>query len=462
MSARILVLDAVTTNRIVMMSKLSASHYCVTASEKLVRPDDIATLPPSQQPELIMLDANLSRWHALDLCHTLKTHPATAHIPVLMTLPQELRSIMPDAIEAGADDALVRPLNEQVLLSRLRNLIRANIRTRLLKKDSTDLGQPFLDAIAHDATASRTAFVSTVQTGDASVFRDSIQQTLGRPMETIAWSDILALDEYNHSIDLIIIATDARNTRDPLNLICDLRSRTASRDAAIILLTTSGMEDPALISEALNSGANDVIPFDTNPVELKARLLRQIVSKRRDDALRDRIQSGLRMATTDALTGLHNRRYALNRLSKISQTAFETTEPFAVLMLDVDHFKAINDTHGHGTGDMVLQSISSVLRDNLRDSDLLARIGGEEFLAALPGASRKIALDTADRLRRRIEELSFVDTASQTELKVTISIGMTLSGGELSNDELLLDADRALYAAKAQGRNTVSLSKLAA
>ncbi len=461
MSARVLVLDAVATNRIIMTSKLSASHYHVTASHKLINPDDVADLPPSRQPDVILLDANLSRWNGLDLCHAFKNHASTAHIPVLMTLPAALGSVTADAFEAGADDVLVRPLNEQVMLARLRNLIRANLRTRVLENSGNGLGQPFVESPAHEASVSRTAFVSTGFERDAALGK-TIQEALGRPLEILRWSEILATADTDHSVDLIIVASEAQNTRDPLNLICDLRSRSASRDSAIIMVTSTGMNDPALISEALNSGANDVVSCEVNQVELRARLLRQIVTKRREDALRAHIQSGLRMATTDPLTGLHNRRYATSRLTRIAELTRETGSAFALLMLDVDHFKLINDTYGHSVGDEVLKSIATKLHDNLRDSDLLARIGGEEFLIAMPDACHMIAMSTADRLRRTIETLPLIDPNTGTRLSVTMSIGMTISNGQAANEQLLYEADRALYAAKAGGRNTISLAQVAA
>lgn len=459
MSSRVLVLDAVATNRIVMTSKLSAAHYAVTAWEMVSDPEQIATLPAAELPDVIVLDANLSRKDGIDLCAAIKGHTETKHIPIMMTLPADKPELANEAFAVGVDDVLIRPLNEQVLLARLRNLIRDRVRARALETNGTgfeqrndDVGRGFEDI--------RAGFVST-HSNIAQRNHAYLQASFEPKLDVIGWSEIFEASSGDDSLDLIIISADVPNARDPLNLICDLRSRGASRDAGIVLVTGPGPEDPALVAEALNTGANDVLPFDTPAPELRARLFRQIALKRREDGLRARIQSGLRLATTDALTGLHNRRYAENFLDIIAQKTREAETNFALLMVDVDHFKSINDRFGHGTGDRVLQRISALLHSNLRDTDLLARIGGEEFLIALPQADEAVAMSTADRLRLAVGADPLFETPDD-KISVTISIGMTISDGTTAIETLIHEADCALYAAKADGRNTISIGRAAA
>ena len=136
----------------------------------------------------------------------------------------------------------------------------------------------------------------------------------------------------------------------------------------------------------------------------------------------------MRLAMIDPLTGLYNRRYAMPELATIAARAAETGSPFAVMVVDLDRFKLVNDKHGHGAGDQVLVEVSRRLTANLRASDLLARIGGEEFLVALPDAGMPLARTVAERLCQAIEERP-IRLASGIGLTVTVSIGVAVSDG---------------------------------
>ncbi|WP_456237871.1 GGDEF domain-containing protein [Mangrovicoccus ximenensis] len=174
----------------------------------------------------------------------------------------------------------------------------------------------------------------------------------------------------------------------------------------------------------------------------------------------------------DPLTGLYNRRYAMPHLDRIAGRAAQTGRGFAVMMLDLDRFKAVNDTHGHAAGDRVLMETAARLSDNIRKHDLLARIGGEEFLIAMPDTDPDRVRLAAARLRRVIADHPMA--AGPALLPVTVSIGIAfadipalreaVAADQLtaSVKRLLERADKALYSAKAQGRNTVNFGRTAA
>jgi two-component system cell cycle response regulator len=163
------------------------------------------------------------------------------------------------------------------------------------------------------------------------------------------------------------------------------------------------------------------------------------------------------MAVTDSLTGLHNRRYAMFQLDRMIA---QTGRGVAVMLLDIDHFKRINDSFGHSVGDRVLSLVARRMRAQLRASDLIARIGGEEFLVALPDSDGATALDCAERLRAAIGETEFILRGDTPPLSVTISIGLALSrpGSGDSAQSLIDHADTALYGAKSHGRDKVALA----
>jgi len=215
---------------------------------------------------------------------------------------------------------------------------------------------------------------------------------------------------------------------------------------------------------ALDLGANDILTEGFLPAELAIRLRTQLRRKADGDRLRASVEDGLRLAVTDPLTGLYNRRYAVTHLGRIAENAAATGRPFAVMVADLDRFKSINDTWGHPAGDAVLVEIAHRLRDNLRAVDMVARIGGEEFLIAMPDTDDAAAELAADRLRRIAQSTPVTLRDGRTRVAATISIGVAVSAedGTEPNADLIDRADRALLAAKAEGRNQVTLSRPAA
>lgn len=167
----------------------------------------------------------------------------------------------------------------------------------------------------------------------------------------------------------------------------------------------------------------------------------------------------LRLATTDALTGTLGRRAVLEHSERMLAQARRQQTPLTVLMVDADHFKRVNDTHGHEAGDAVLVEMVRRTRDALREQDLLGRIGGEEFLAVLPDTSERQALQIAERLLRVVRESPFVH--GELRLSMTISVGIAQSNGHDDEfDPLLKRADDAMYAAKREGRDRAVIAPL--
>ena len=160
------------------------------------------------------------------------------------------------------------------------------------------------------------------------------------------------------------------------------------------------------------------------------------------------------MATQDFLTGLLNRRETFRRLDEELQRSRRLKTPFSVLLLDLDHFKQVNDVHGHSAGDLVLQAVAAVLRQGVRPYDLCCRYGGEEFLVILPETSLEAAAGIAERLRHDIENRK-ITVNKETELRITASIGAAAIGDDETTDQLIARADEAMYTAKASGRNRV-------
>jgi diguanylate cyclase (GGDEF)-like protein len=155
-------------------------------------------------------------------------------------------------------------------------------------------------------------------------------------------------------------------------------------------------------------------------------------------------------AILDPLTGLLNRKSMPDRFAELASQAALTGAPIALLMCDVDRFKTVNDEHGHERGDRVLKEVAYIIRRSLRSFELVYRLGGDEFLIVLPGATTTTGRELAERVRRSLE------AARPGGCEVTVSIGIASARGEVSFEPLFRDADEALYRAKRQGRNRVA------
>ena len=208
--------------------------------------------------------------------------------------------------------------------------------------------------------------------------------------------------------------------------------------------------------KALELGATDILPRPIDAEELSARAKTQIRRKRYSDFLREKLDYSLEMAVTDALTGLHNRRYMAGQLQALVNRAVHGGSSVAVLLMDIDHFKSVNDSFGHDAGDEVLTEFAVRLATNVRAVDLPCRMGGEEFVVVMPGAELEDAHRVAERIRRDVASAPFRIMGGRESLSITISIGVAATNGVGDTPEQLMKrADEGVYEAKAGGRNKV-------
>jgi len=251
------------------------------------------------------------------------------------------------------------------------------------------------------------------------------------------------------------ILVDALGFKDFSSDFCTaLRQRPETRTSALLMLVDN--DDYATAAACLDAGANDYAMWPLDPSELSARLRTQLRYKAYADHLRDNMRDGLRLAVTDPLTGLRNRRYMDTHLERMIDKARASGAPLSLLAFDLDRFKQVNDTFGHAAGDSVLREFSRRLLDNTRSVDLVARLGGEEFVVVMPDAGVDAARAAAERVRGAIEATAFVE--NDRVIPVTVSVGVSsLRPDGDGAARLIARADAALYIAKAAGRNRVIL-----
>jgi two-component system cell cycle response regulator len=238
--------------------------------------------------------------------------------------------------------------------------------------------------------------------------------------------------------------------------VCRRIRQRGSEPYIYILLLTSKSQKEDLI-EGMEAGADDYItkPFDQNELQVRLRagtrlvdLQCQLLSAR--EALRDQ-------ATRDSLTRLWNRSSILGELGRELARSERESRPLGVVIVDLDHFKHVNDTHGHLAGDAVLREAARRMQNSIRQYDSIGRYGGEEFLILLPGCSEADCYSQADRLRKQLAQADM--SVNDTSLRVTASFGVTtaLPGESCTQEALIRRADEALYVAKKSGRNRVEM-----
>jgi diguanylate cyclase (GGDEF)-like protein len=253
-------------------------------------------------------------------------------------------------------------------------------------------------------------------------------------------------------IDLVLCDLEMPRI-DGFKLLGMISSREELRDIPVIMLTGRG--DRELKIKLLGQGASDYVtkPFDAG--ELIARVKVQLKIKGLQDELKKSNEKLRLLSNTDPLTHLYNRRYMIDMLEKEMQRAERKGSPLSVVMIDIDHFKQVNDEFGHHNGDQVLLAFASLSQAGLRSYDFVARHGGEEFVMTLPETRHEDAMVIAERLRIRIQAHSF--TGALKGLNVTASMGVATYPVDFITtvSDLIREADEAMYRAKAAGRNRV-------
>lgn len=459
MSARVLVVDDILPNVKLLEAKLSSQYYDVLTATS---GGEALEKVKKESPDIVLLDIMMPGMDGFEVCKKIKEDPELSHIPVVMVTALTDAADRVRGLEVGADDFLSKPVNDIALMARVRSLVRLKMTVdewRVREHSASQLGvvDKAMNVMEEPAEHAKILVVED-QEHEARKFDTALEEDED---DVVIVSDggsaLQKITESNDEFDLLIISLNLEE-EDGLRLCSHLRSSEKTRSLPIIMIATD--DDMERIAHGLEIGAHDYIlrPIEKN--ELLARVRTQIRRKRFQERLRANYEISLSMALTDSLTGLYNRRYLEVHLEKLLLKNQKSNKALGLLLLDIDHFKQINDTHGHNIGDDVLKTFSKRLRDGLRSFDFVARYGGEEFVILLPDVNDRTAVMVAERLRRAIADKPVRCNIEEGELNITTSIGGAVINQESDSDKVLKRADIALYEAKEAGRNCTVFDRI--
>lgn len=452
MSARVLIVDDVDSNRRLLEARLTAEYFDVLS---VSNGPEALSICARGACDIVLLDVMMPEMDGFEVCRRLKQNPATHHIPVIMVTGLDEPAERIRGLEAGADDFLIKPIDELALTTRVRALGRLKVlldELRLRAQTALSLGIPdrSLAAVQKDVAGANLLLVDD-RLGAAIQLRAMLGETYTVQVEADPQKALFRGVE--EPFDLVIVSL-ALSGYDALRLCSQFRSLDRTRNLPLIILTAP--QDRGRVPRAFDLGVNDYVMAPVEANELKARVRTQLRRKLYADALRENVHASLQAAVVDTLTGLHNRRYFDSNAAAALEEAANRGKPFCLMALDIDHFKRINDTYGHEAGDQILKAFAARVRRVVRGRDIICRTGGEEFVIVMPETSLDIARKVAERVRRTIEAEPFTYTPDAAPIPVTTSVGLADRQHGDTLDALMKRADTALYQSKQDGRNRVT------
>jgi diguanylate cyclase (GGDEF)-like protein len=355
---------------------------------------------------------------------------------------------LPDAPNGEVVDYVLNKKQHVIVLSAT---IDKEFRRKMLSKNIIDYvnkgGADDIDYIIYTIKRLRKNRNHKVLVVDDSMpFRNQMQRMLKNlffDVTTVAHGEE-ALGMLQAKPDISLVLTDYNMpVMDGLELTYEIRKTYTKEELCILAL--SGNDDEEVSALFLKYGANDYIKKPFSKEEFSVRINNSI------EAL-ENIQTIMNYANRDYLTGLYNRRYFFSSMQEYIEDIKESGEKFAVAMIDIDHFKKVNDTYGHDIGDKVIVTLADILRSSTNPRDVVSRFGGEEFCIVLKNINRFSAYDILERIRTEVENYN-LEIEKNKFLNFTISIGAIVHNEDETLDDTINEADMNLYKAKKSGRN---------
>jgi len=384
-------------------------------------------LAAAEGVDMVCSALHLPDMSGIELAKQLRSKPQTRHLPVVMLTAENDKAVLGQAMEAGI--------------------------TEIFSKSDTLCLGGYLQYLAHQHATGQSTQGRVLYVEDNPSMAELTQlllAQLGVEIDHFATGEAAKQAFAQHDYDLVLSDFFLEGEMSGLELLRAVRGAKGNK-ARVPVLMMSSFSDESRKIELLRSGANDYVAKPFVQAELVARVKNLISNKKMFDQVELQQQQMEAMAMTDQLTGLYNRHYLFDAAPKKISEAIRHHYNISLIVVDLDHFKKVNDTHGHATGDEVLRAAGKMLHDSMRDEDMVARFGGEEFVVLLSHCDEEGALAKAESLRLSLELLEPVG------LPVTGSFGVATVYSDQPCDfqALFSRADQSVYLAKEGGRNCV-------
>ena len=432
--------------------------------------------------DLVILDVMMPRMNGYQACRLLKTEPSTKSVPVVILTSKDQAGDRFWGLETGADYYITKDSDPQRILELVKNIL------------SSDTVRPWAGAATPKTTG--VDILSRVNDLlDRKLYEATILSEIGRVARSLVQFD----ESFTSVMSLVARVVDFTvgamafveqddvdvelllNRRAAPSVVDEAKARLLEAVVAARAGVPLGHVRARLFAppgSGLSVEETALDGFASFPVETNGRLTGMLVVTGRaigkmapetraflgqianqahivmeNSRLFERVRN---LAIRDSLTDLFNHRHIMDLVNHEFERVGRYQNAFSVLMIDLDHFKSINDQHGHPAGDAVLREMAHLLRDQLRATDSLGRYGGEEFVAVLPHTGAEEARQTAERIRYQVQQRRFHSGESEVRLSVSVGMATCPAPGVASSEALLREADKALYRAKEAGRNRVA------
>ena len=454
MTARVLVVDDSAGSVALLEAYLKFEYLEVVSASN--GPQALARIA-EREPDLVVLDLLMEGMDGFEVCRRIKSDPGTTHVPVLIVSSLDAPTDRAKAFNVGADDYMMKPLHSPSFIARVRSLIQSKrVIDELRVAERTGREMRFQSGAGATVPEIDIAGGQLLLVADDRTTVNQIRSALvpEHQVHIDRDADDALLVTKRGEFDAILVDLSLEGA-DGLRLCSQLRNLEETRHTPLLAIARE--RDIVARVRALEMGVNGFVTLPVHIGELQAGVNSQLRRKRYADALRRNLRQSLERAVKDPLTSMHKRRFLESLLGPLVAQNVERGRPVSLLIMDVDHFKAVNDTYGHDVGDAVLREVAGRISSSLRGIDLSCRFGGEEFVVAFSGIDGATVVQIAERIRCKVADRPVPIVSDKGPLQVTISIGAaTTFGSDDTAAALLKRADQALYRAKKDGRNRVA------